>query len=178
MEAKGGQQPVVHLRAHFDSELWGLALHPTKAEMITVGRDSMMAVWDMPTRKQKLNVKLEAGADAVAISPNGQHIAIGFINGKFSAFEYPSLNLIKQNNHRKGKAIQVMRYSPDNAICAVGAHDSMIFLYNVNNNYSPMKKIKSHHSTITHIDFTLDSSALMSNCTSYEILFHDASTGK
>ena len=54
----------------------------------------------------------------------------------------------------------------------------MIFTYNVNNNYSPMKKIKSHHSTVTHIDFTLDSGAIMSNCTSYEILFHDITTGK
>ena len=86
MEVKGNSMPVVHLRAHFDSELWGLAMHPTKAEMITVGRDSLMAVWDMPTRKQKLNVKLEGPADAIAISPNGKHLAIGFINGKFSAF--------------------------------------------------------------------------------------------
>ena len=46
-----GTQPVVRMRAHFDSELWGLAMHPTKAEMITVGRDSMLAVWDIPSRR-------------------------------------------------------------------------------------------------------------------------------
>ena len=45
----------------------------------------MLAVWDMPKKKQSLNVKLEGPADAVAISPDGAHIAVGFINGKFSA---------------------------------------------------------------------------------------------
>jgi hypothetical protein len=41
-----------------------------------------------------------------------------------------------------------------------------------------MKRIKSHHSTITHLDFTMDSESLMSNCTSYEILFHSMADGK
>ena len=51
VEAKGNQPPAVRMRAHFDLELWGLAMHPNKTEMITVGRDAMLAVWDMPTRK-------------------------------------------------------------------------------------------------------------------------------
>lgn len=71
MEAKGSNQPVVRMRAHWDQELWGLAMHPTNAEMITVGRDAMLAFWDMPTRKQKVNYKLDGPADAVAISNNG-----------------------------------------------------------------------------------------------------------
>ena len=138
----------------------------------------MLAVWDMPKKKQSLNVKLEGPADAVAISPDGAHIAVGFINGKFSAFTYEDFRVLKQNSHRKGKAIQVIKYSGDSRLCAVGAHDSQIITYDVTQNYKPLKRIKSHHSTVTHLDFSMDSSALMSNCTSYEILFHDTSTGK
>ena len=124
IEAKGNQAPAVRMRAHWDSELWGLAMHPQKPEMITVGRDGMLAVWDMPKRKQVLNVKLEGPADAVAISPDCAHIAVGFINGKFSAFTYEDFRMLRQNSHRKGKAIQVIRYSGDSRVCAVGAHDS------------------------------------------------------
>lgn len=51
IEAKGTTEPVVRLRAHWDSELWGLAIHPQKSEMITVGRDGMLAIWDMTKRK-------------------------------------------------------------------------------------------------------------------------------
>lgn len=178
MESKQNQEPKVYMRAHYDSELWGLAVHPTKTEMITVGRDAMLAVWDMPTRKQKMNIKLTEGpADGVAISNNGQHVAVGFINGKLMIFD-STWNVLRQRSDRKGKAIQTMRYSPDDQVLAVGAHDSQIITYSVSRNYSILKRLKSHHSTITHIDFTMDSSALMSNCTSYEILFHDASTGK
>lgn len=41
-----------------------------------------------------LNIKLEGPADAVAISNDGAHIAVGFINGKFSAFD-ASFNLLR-----------------------------------------------------------------------------------
>lgn len=82
------------MRAHFDQELWGLAMHPMNTEMVTVGRDAMLAVWDMPTRKQKSKLKLEGPADAVAISNNGQHIMVGFLNGKWQAFDL-EFNILK-----------------------------------------------------------------------------------
>ena len=50
-----GNSSKVYMRAHYESELWGLALHPNKTEMITYGRDSMLAIWDMPTRRQKIH---------------------------------------------------------------------------------------------------------------------------
>ena len=104
IEAKGATPPAVRMRAHFEGELWGLANHPTNTEMITVGRDAMLAVWDMPTRKQKINVKLEGPADAVAISNSAQHIAVGFINGKVTIFD-SQFNVLKQRADRAGKAI-------------------------------------------------------------------------
>ena len=67
----GNSAPAIRMRAHFDQELWGLSMHPMNTEMVTVGRDAMLAVWDMPTRNQKLNHKLEGPADAVAFSNNG-----------------------------------------------------------------------------------------------------------
>ena len=166
------------MRAHYDQELWGLAMHPQRTEMVTVGRDAMLAVWDMPTRKQKSCMKLEGPADAVAFSNNGQHICVGFINGKYIAYNYADFSIIKQASHRKGKAIQCIKYSPDDRYVAMGGHDSLIITYDVTQTYKPLKKIRGHHSTITHLDYTQDSAALMSNCTSYEILFHDLSTGK
>ena len=48
IEAKGTQPPAVRMRAHFDLELWGLAMHPQNTEMVTVGRDAMLPVWDVP----------------------------------------------------------------------------------------------------------------------------------
>jgi len=111
------------MRAHYDSELWGLATHPSKTEMVTYGRDSMLAVWDMPTRRQKKYVKLDVPGDGLAISNNAQFLAVGMQNGTFEAFQYESLTKIQSLRNRKGKAISVIKFSPNDEICAVGAHD-------------------------------------------------------
>jgi microtubule-associated protein-like 6 len=60
----------------------------------------------------------------------------------------------------------------------VGAHDSCIILYDVKLNFKPLRKMRGHPSTIAHFDFSLDGKYLMSNCTSYNILFFDLTTGK
>lgn len=46
-------QPKVLMRGHFDDELWGLSVHPKRNEYITVGEDTLLASWDIVSRKQK-----------------------------------------------------------------------------------------------------------------------------
>lgn len=137
----------------------------------------MLAVWDLKTRKQKLHAKMDTPGDALAISSDGKILAVGFNNGQLLALDAATYKPIVKRKDRS-KAIQVIKFSPDNTICAVGAHDSLIITYDVTRKFKPLKKLKGHHSTITHLDFSMDSAHLMSNCTSYEILFFDATSGK
>lgn len=76
------------------------------------------------------------------------------------------------------EAISEIKFSPNDSICAVGAHDGLIFTYDAVNNFKPLKKMRGHPSTITHFDFSLDGNYIMSNCTSYNILFFDITSGK
>lgn len=71
------------MQGHYDSELWGLACHPTQAKAYTFGRDGMLAVWDCKTRKQITYSKIGIPGDALAISNSGEHIAMGMTNGTF-----------------------------------------------------------------------------------------------
>jgi WD40 repeat protein len=48
-----------------------------------------------------------------------------------------------------------MKFSPDDSLLAVGAHDSMVFTYDVANKFAPKHKMRGNSSAITHIDFTL-----------------------
>jgi microtubule-associated protein-like 6 len=68
-------------------------------------------------------------------------------------------NQVAVRKDRNGKAVQVIKFSPDDKVCATGAHDQYILTYNVENNFKPMHRIKGHSSTVKFIDFTLDSSA-------------------
>lgn len=76
------------------------------------------------------------------------------------------------------EVISEIKFSPDNSVCAVGAHDRMIFTYDARNNMKPLRKIRGHNATIQHFDFSQDGRWLMSNCLAYEILFFDVATGK
>ena len=44
-------EPTVYLRSHYDDELWGLAVHPSKALVYTLGRDGLLGIWDLTTRR-------------------------------------------------------------------------------------------------------------------------------
>ena len=54
----------------------------------------------------------------------------------------------------------------------------MIFLYSVDKNFKPLRKLKGHSSTILHIDFSMDGSIIKSVCQAYEILFFSITSSK
>jgi len=80
------------MRGHFDGELCGLSVHPTRKEFITVGEDSMLAIWDASHRREKYSILLEYPAKVINISPNGRLIAVGCTNGYTLVYDYYSTN--------------------------------------------------------------------------------------
>jgi WD40 repeat protein len=90
--------------------------------------------------------------------------------------------------HDAKQWISDVKFSPDGASLAVGAHDNGIYLYSIISNstaagstepvqFQKRAKFAKHNSYITHFDFTADSQRLRSNCGAYELLFSDANTG-
>ena len=47
---------------------------------------------------------MDTGGDALAISPDGNHLALGFLNGRFLVLDQ-NLKPIKKVGDRQGKAI-------------------------------------------------------------------------
>ena len=169
--------PKVLMRGHFDNELWGLAVHPKKNEYLTCGEDQLLASWDIATRKQKQSVKLDYKAKVLAFSPDEKFLAVGCVNGFVLILNPTNFTLIQQLKDR-AKEISEMKFSPNSEFLCVGAHDSEMYLYNVKKNFKIQAKMRGHHSTITHFDFSTDSSTVQSNCTSYELLYFDTASGK
>jgi WD40 repeat protein len=62
---------------HCADELWGLAVHPIKPRYLTCGDDKTLRVWDIHTLTMVGLAKLDTMARAVAVSPDGQHVAVG-----------------------------------------------------------------------------------------------------
>lgn len=171
-----GNNSKILMKGHYDLELWGLASHPSRNEYATLGQDGLLAIWDAATRKQKTCVKMEGPGGVLAYSPNGAVLVGGLTNGKIIILDGVTL-AIKGSKHDRIKQISEIKFSPDGQVLAVGAHDSLIFTYRVNDNFTLQYKLKGHSSTITHSDFSVAGGVLQSTSASYELLYHNVDSG-
>ena len=167
------------LNGHYNKELWGLQTHPVRQEYVSAGQDFLLCRWSLAEKRLISKRKLRFPAKCLAISPYGDHIAVGFVNGRVQVIEYDTLK-VRKTLKCSNKEAETVKYSPDNKFLVVGSHSARIYVFQVRDDYKYKRLyvLRGHHSTITHLDFSLDSCALQSNCTSYEILFWNLNTGK
>lgn len=74
---------------------------------------------------------MQCGGDVVAFSNRGDYIVLGFLNGSFLVLDNDFKAITKRCDKREGKAISVIKFNPSDTICAIGAHDSNIYTYDV-----------------------------------------------
>mmetsp|Transcript_20490 Transcript_20490/g.19467 ORF Transcript_20490/g.19467 Transcript_20490/m.19467 type:complete len:168 (+) Transcript_20490:1551-2054(+) len=66
---------------------------------------------------------------------------------------------------------EVIKYSPCGKYLAVGSHDNIVYVYDVENSYSLYYKCAKHNSFVTSLDWSADSSYIRSVCGAYEKLY-------
>ncbi|KAG1711816.1 hypothetical protein DVH05_009058 [Phytophthora capsici] len=195
-----GGQPL--FSGHFAMELWGLAVHPSQRQFVTVGDDRTLRVWDMESKRLIQARLLPAKARACAYSPDSELLAVGFggDNGVRQR-KKPALKPGQAQSKEGGVAIlrthdldteklvfedkpakewiSDVKFSPNGEVLALGSHDNSIYLYSVGAGAQEFKKRKpfsKHNSYITHFDFSDDSNYIQSNCGAYEYLFCDTAS--
>ena len=180
------ESPKVCLRGHFDGELWGLCTHPKKNIYYTVGEDKLLGVWDVQTKKLIMKNTLEEKSKTIDCSPDGKELAIGCESGNLYIYDAINLKLKYKilNKDSKKSSIQVLKFSPNGGVLAVGGIDgnniggTQIFLYNAKKKYTLLKKLLGHTSRVNHIDWSEDNEYIQSCSSSYELLYHSIETGK
>ena len=178
-------KPRVCLRGHFDGELWGLCVHQKKDIYFTVGEDKLLGVWDVKTKKLLLKTTLEEKSKTCDCSPDCKELAVGCESGNFYIYDTINLKLkYRIKNKESKRAIQIVKYSPNGEMLAIGGIDGNnkgtvhIFLYDAKNKYNLIKKLRGHTSRINHLDWSKDDEFIQSCSSSYELLYHSAETGK
>ncbi len=89
-------------------------------------------------------------------------------------------NSLKNKYKKKEKtqiSIEEMKNSSDGKYLATDTIHH-VFIYDVGQKYKRLKKMKGHKSRVTHIDWSESGDYSQSNSTSYELLYHDVSTGR
>jgi WD40 repeat protein len=78
---------------------------------------------------------------------------------------------------RKGTAIQVVKFSPDNNWCAVGGSDGLVMVYAVKRHFELEFTLQKHQGPVTSIDWSMNSSVFMSLDTKQNLLYFDCRRG-
>jgi len=161
---------------HAPGELWGLAWHPSKLQYVTASDDMTIRVWDVAKKKQLMSSAQKKPVRSAAWSPDGNHIACGFLDGRVYLFQATDLRLVARKKHCR-EEISDVKFSPDGSKLAVGSHDNYVDIYTV----PEMKRIgrcKGHSSFITHLDWSDDSKFIQTNSGDYEHLYWQGDTGR
>ena len=175
--------PIRVQEGHFGgrSEVWGLACHPTKSNIVvSCGDDRCVRSWDISQNQRRVigRTRVESKARCVGFSPDGEHIAIGMNTGMVEIWDDELETLIRRFHHAEEEVGDV-KYSPNGEMLACASRDNRIYLYNVDSGqYKKGKVLKGHSSFCNHIDFSHDSLWLQSNDGAGERLCWSVSTGK
>lgn len=103
--------------------------------------------------------------------------------------QVPYTSGLKELISRKDAKEQIndIKFSPDGKKIAAGSGDNFIYIYscemggngdNVSCTLKPLHKISGHSSFITHLDWSVNSLYIQSNCGAYDLLCWNVSTGK
>ncbi|CAH0560977.1 unnamed protein product [Brassicogethes aeneus] len=170
-----GFQPII--LGHTD-ELWGLAAHPGIQQFATAGHDKVLQLWDSPSHSILWSKDIEEQAQSVAFTKDGMQVVVGCMNGKWLSFDTQTRDLIS-SHHDGVEPIQVIQFTLDGSMVALGSRDNNIYIYQVSDDgtkYSRVGRCAGHSSFITHLDWATDGQTLRSNSGDYEILYWNAGT--
>ena len=177
VEIKKDGSFVVLNRGHFNKELWGLCNLNKREEFITVGEDSMLAIFDIDKRRMRKSTKLVFTARCIDCDPLGKRLAVGCKNGYVLILDISTFQIIKTIKDRE-QEISCIKYSADGKWLSVGGADSELLSYSVQDNYALKSRMRAHNSRILHFDFCEDSTTIQSMCTGYEIIYIRVESGK
>ncbi|KAG2487374.1 hypothetical protein HYH03_013944 [Edaphochlamys debaryana] len=162
------------------ADLYGLATNPAFPHVYATCCDSdKVTVWSSATRKPVRIVSMGGlVARSCAFSPDGQQLAVGCGNGGVKVLEFhPTVRQVWWGK-TFGSSVDELKYSPCGRFLAAGSHDQFIDIFDVSRAYARVCRCVGHSSTVRHLDWAADSSAIQSIDQAYEILYFDPRTGK
>lgn len=172
------------------------ACHPMKDEVVTVSHDSYVSVWDLRRHscKRRAHLSTSAGARAVclALDPFGDELAVGMTSGELVVLDYTELKVIvkktiKSSGLASSNAVDLhaapasgiaqLKYCPLGTHLAVGARDTVVYVYSVRDGYKKLLACEGHSSAITQLTWSADGELLQTNASDGELLYWSIAPG-
>jgi WD40 repeat protein len=144
------------LKGHMDI-VKGIDCLPGRTEIVTIGRDGYLVIRDFEKKKHKSALKLEFEGSQVATNLEGNHIAVGFMNGALQIVDINNAAILRRFYDQKSK-ISILKYSstPNNYLLASAAYDGRIIFYRADYDYLKIAVIENVHAPPLSLDFSED----------------------
>ncbi|KAL1528602.1 hypothetical protein AB1Y20_009940 [Prymnesium parvum] len=144
-----------------DFAVSGLATHPSLTRFAVTGRSGLLQLWDYAERRlliMRMYDKLLG--NAVAFSPNGKFLAVGFTNGAVKVLAAMTLEEIASFKASKDCILQV-HFSHDSNMLATSDADNCVGVYRHGSGteeggaryWEFLGKYRGHYKTITGLGF-------------------------
>ena len=190
-------KPTLLVKGH-NWDVNGLNRHPTlHSVFVTTCRSDKVYLWEATIKSPVGEATLPGGklATAVAFRSDAKHLAVGTTDGSLFVFrevnDWKSTSAPPRLTKVSGtmtwpirdciSEIAEVKYSPDCTTLAVASHDQFIDLYDAEetlddegkpvHRYVRLRRCAGHSSTVSHVDWSVDSSLMQTQCNSYELLY-------
>ena len=119
----------VLMRGHFDGELWGCAVHPTKQQFASCGGDKTIRIWTVDSMVA-CSEPFEVDVKSLDWSADGQFIVAGTANGLVYSIDPLSLEKMSEVRSYLHKQevdpwIEDLKISPNCQMVAFGTHKGL-----------------------------------------------------
>ena len=166
-----------------------------KSRFATGADSGRVVCWNAQTRAAMFAFDAGGAVRSMAFSPDGNHLACGVDGGRIHVFNLradPTLappNDVQPRFHASvagelRAAVTAVAYSPDGELFAAGDGLGNLEIYRARasganaRTYRRRAKCVGHASSVLHVDWSADGSAVRSSSTSYEVLCHEARSGR
>lgn len=148
------------MKGHMDI-LTGVDVIPGRREVATISKDGYLVIRDYEKKKQKLVLKLEFEGSKLATNLEGNHIAVGFINGAVHLVDINNTAVILKLFDHKSK-ICILKYSTtmNNYLLASASEEGRIVFYRADFKYLKIAVIENIKAPPLSLDFSEDARAV------------------
>jgi WD40 repeat protein len=183
--------PTMLVKGHTD-DVNGIDVHPTREYLFaSCAMSDMVYLWDANLKSLVGQASLKGRRGmCCAFRGDAKHLAIGTYDG--CVYVFKELNDWEGDSLRLQKVpemgiwplrdcvsqIQELKYSPDLRTLAVASHDQVVDLYDCSDGrYLRLRRCVGHSATVSHLDWSVDSKLLRSQCNAYEVLYWNTDRG-
>jgi len=122
---------LIKMLSGHKGKIWSISFLPGSDILVSGSNDRSVRWWDINASEEyQTPINFDCEVRSVAVSQDGQRIAVGLANGTISIHNIKDQQIIWSNNHHKGM-ISDLTFSPDSRHLAAGSGDRTISVWDV-----------------------------------------------